>query len=146
LKPEEVLGFVKQNLGSMISGEIEFRDAAKYVQTEYADVMSNSYLKDLFFLEENKRRQSGDNRSYRELYKAIGDDLRQAFKLPVLATNQPAPAPTTLAARRDDKLRTTPPTPRTTASRLDAPAASKPPSQVDVLNQMRAARRQTPIN
>lgn len=141
--PEQVLSFVQGNLGKMVSGEIEFREAASFVQSEYKDIMSHPYLKQLFFMEENKRRDAGDRSSYKDLYAAIGNDLRKAFNL------QPAPAApaptTTMAERREQKVATTPPVPRTTAARLEAPAAPKAPTVNQVIDSMRKARHQRPL-
>lgn len=138
--PEQVMTFVRQNMRREVASELEFNKAAEFVESEYKDLMSNDYLKRMFFMEEDRLRRGGDNRPYKELYNAIGEDLRAAFKLekPASATT----ATVTMAQRKEEKAKSTPPVPKTAAARLDAPAAPKQPSQLEILNQMRAARRQ----
>ena len=142
--PEQVMNFVRQNIRGEVAKELEFNEAAKFVGSEYGDLMANDYLKRMFFAEEDRLRRGGDQRSYKELYGAIGDDLRKAFKL-VKPSASETPA-TTMAQRKEEKARTTPPVPRTAAARLDAPATAKPLSQLEILNDIRKARHQPTLN
>ena len=141
--PEQVLGFVKQNVQREVANELEFNEAAKHINSEYADLLGNHYYKQMFFSEENRLRREGDQRPYKELYSAIGEDMRK-----VLGLKKPAAVPTTpktMAERKQEKASSTPPVPRTAAARLDAPATPKVPTQLDVLNAIRAARKQPPL-
>lgn len=136
--PEEIQKFATSQARLAAQDEVQFQDAMKFVQGEYADLLSNDYLKRLFFVEENRRRApkerggEGDRRPYRDLYKSIGDDLRKSFNLTKAApAGQPTP-PGTAAARQARKAET-PPVPRTAAARLQESAAAekaKTPSEI----------------
>lgn len=130
--PEQVQQFAQQAARNAAKDEIQFQDALNFVQSEYKDLLGNAYLKDLFFLKENQARAAGDKRPYKELYKAIGDDLRTAFKLPAAGASG-APTPTGTAAARQALKRETAPVPRTAASRLTEAAEAtrvKTPSEI----------------
>ncbi|HKR43367.1 MAG TPA: hypothetical protein VJU59_27410, partial [Paraburkholderia sp.] len=66
-----------QSITSMIDQRIEFRESAAWAQSEYKDLFSDPLLKSFFLQKETEARQAGDKRSYRDLYKEIGDDLRK---------------------------------------------------------------------
>lgn len=66
-----------QSITSMIDARIEFREAASWVQSEYKDLLEDPVLGGIFLSKEAEARSSGDKRSYRDLYKDIGDGLRK---------------------------------------------------------------------
>ena len=77
----------------------------------------------MFFLNENKLRAAGDKRPYKEMYKAIGDDLRSAFKMTKPTSGSDgSPTPTGTVAARQQLKRETAPVPRTAASRMSEAA------------------------
>lgn len=139
---EEIQKFVAQTVRTTTKDELQFQDALNFVQTEYKDLLGNAYLKDLFFLKENQARAAGDKRPYKDLYKAIGDDLRTAFKMtaPAASANG-APTPTGTVAARQALKRETAPVPRTAASRLsEAADTGKVKTPAEIIAGMAAAR------
>lgn len=152
--PEEMQRFAAQQARLAAQDELQFQDAMKFVQTEYADLLSNDYLKRLFFIEENRRRApkerggEADRRPYKELYESIGTDLRKAFNLPRSSKSAPA-APTpdgTVAARQARKAEAMP-VPRTAATRLrEAERAEKVPTPTEIIAGMAAARGKTQLS
>lgn len=151
--PEQVQGFISQQVGFKVQDELQFQDAMKFVQTEYADLLSNDYIKRLFFVEENRRRApkdrggEADRRPYKDLYKSIGDDLRTAFKLPKQAASSPSnPTPSGTVAARQALKAETPPVPRTAATRLnEAAAAGKTQTPSEIIAAMAAKRGQNQL-
>ncbi|WP_109477700.1 hypothetical protein [Paraburkholderia sp. C35] len=65
------------SITSMIDARIEFREAASWVQSEYKDLLTDPLLGGVFMQKEAEARAAGDKRSYRDLYKDIGDGLRK---------------------------------------------------------------------
>jgi len=138
VRPDQIQQFAAQQARMAAQDELQFQSALSFVQTEYKDLFSNDYLKRLFFVEENRRRApkerggENDRRPYKELYQAIGDDLRKAFNLPK-ASAPGAPTPQGTVAARAARKAETPPVPRTAAARLQEGAASekaKTPSEI----------------
>jgi hypothetical protein len=145
---EQVQQFAAQQARIAAKDELQFQDALNFVQSEYKDLLSNAHLKDLFFLNENKARAAGDKRPYKELYKAIGDDLRSAFKMtkPQAGANA-APTPTGTVAARQALKRDTAPVPRTAASRMSEAADSvKVKTHAEIIAGMAASRGKTQLN
>ena len=121
-----------------------------FVKSEYADLLSNDYLKRMFFVEENRRRApkerggEGDSRPYKDLYKSIGEDLRVNLKLSKPAGSPSAPIPPGTVAVRQARKAETPPVPRTAATRLnEAAAATKVPTPAEIIQRMADKRGQT---
>ena len=145
--------FLAQQLPRMVSDQIAFSDATRFVQTEYADIMRDPYLKELFLAQEKKLRTAGDQRGYRDLYQAIGDDIRTHFKLPkpgapavAAPVAKPTPAAPTLEQRKEAKA-AAPAAPRLAASRLEGGGAvQKPKSREDTIRWMQESRGHRPIN
>ncbi len=65
-----------QSITSMIDARIEFREAAAWAQNEYKDLLDDPVLSGVFMRKEVEARSNGDKRPHRDLYKQIGDDLR----------------------------------------------------------------------
>lgn len=124
-------------LPAVVSDQIAFHDATLFVQSEYKDLMSDPDLRSLFFMKENGMRQAGDNRSYKELYKFIGDELRVKF-------NRPAPAIGKTIEQKKEAKAAAPSAPRLASARLEAAAEKKPATTQEVIDKMRAARGQRP--
>lgn len=124
-------------LPAVVSDQIAFHDATLFVQSEYKDLMSDPDLRSLFFMKENGMRQAGDNRSYKDLYKFIGDELRVKFNRPAPATNK------TIEQKKEAKA-AAPSVPRLASARLEASPEKKPPTTQEVIDKMRAARGQRP--
>lgn len=145
VSPEEIARIVDARSRNVAQDEIQFQEAKKFVQAEYSDLMSNDYLRRLFFLEENRRRApkerggEGDRRPYKELYAAIGNDLRKSFNLQKPAAAG-SPSLGTAQARQQRKAEA-PPVPRTAAARLqEGPGAAKVPTPSEIIASMAARR------
>ena len=153
VSPEQVQQFAAQQARIAAQDELQFQGAMTFVQAEYADLLSNDYIKRLFFVEENRRRApkekggEADRRPYKELYKSIGDDLRVAFKMPKQAASSPSqPTPPGTVAARQARKAEVPPVPRTAATRLnEAAAAAKVATPSEVIAAMAAKRGQNQL-
>jgi hypothetical protein len=66
-----------QSITSMIDSRIEFRETAAWVKKEYEDIFADPLLSSVFMQKEAEARAQGDTRPHRDLYKALGDDLRK---------------------------------------------------------------------
>lgn len=151
VSPEQIQRLTEQHARRAAQDEFQFQEAKRHVDSEFSDLMSNDYMRRLFFLEENRRRApkerggEGDRRPYKELYTAIGNDLRKSFNLPKPAAATPAgtPTPPGTAAARVERKRETPPVPRTAAARLsEAAAAEKARTPSEIIAAMAEARGQ----
>lgn len=60
-----------------VMDKIDFRDASQWFLDEYKDIAADPYLFQLASTAEDNLLKSGDTRSRKEIYKAIGDDLRK---------------------------------------------------------------------
>lgn len=148
VNPEQIVRLAQQKAAD----EVAFQDALKFVQSEYGDILGRDHLKRFFFAEENRLRASGDRRTYRELYKQIGDDIRKEFGISAPSTTQqPAvqsAAPTATAAGRQELKARTPTPPRTAAARLAAveeTTKAKTPSEIIAqMQERRGQNRLTP--
>ena len=146
ISPEQVGRLVQEQARFAAQDELKFQDAMKFVEAEYGDLLKNDYVKRLFFIEENRRRAprerggEADSRPYKDLYQAIGDDLRKSLNLPKPASSTGAPIPGTAAVRQARKAETSP-VPRTAATRLsEAAAAEKAKAPSEIIAGMAAAR------
>ncbi len=152
--PEQIQGFAAQQARIAAQDELAFQDAMKFVETEYKDLLSNDYLKRLFFVEENRRRApkerggEADRRPYKDLYKAIGDDLRTGLNLPKRASSDPAaPTPSGTVASRKALKENTPSVPRTASSRMsEAAGAEKAKTPSEIIAGMAEKRGKTHLN
>jgi hypothetical protein len=118
---------------------LDYRDARKWAETEYKDVLGDPKLRTLFVSSEREKRAAGDGRPYRDLYQDIGNGLREWAKGIAPA---PAPQPGT-GTREDVKARkTTIVTVPTAAARQPTPEEPKVPTPSETIAQMRAARHQ----
>src|SRR3990167_2050775 len=152
VSPEEIQKFAAQHARLAAQDEVQFQAAMTFVQTEFKDLLSNDYLKRLFFVEENRRRApkerggESDRRPYLELYKSIGDDLRKAFNLPKSATPG-SPTPPGTAAVRQARKAEAPPVPRTASARLqESAAAEKVKTPSEIIAGMAARRGQAQLS
>jgi len=64
-------------LATKAADRIRFEDASQWFESEYKDIMGDDKLRTLALEEDVKLVASGDKRSYKERYSAIGDDLRK---------------------------------------------------------------------
>jgi hypothetical protein len=138
---------MQRAIPQVINDQLAFHEAAKFVQDEYGDLLTDPYLKQLFFMKENSMRETGgvdgrgDRRSYKELYKEIGEDLRTHFNKPKTASVTPIPAPKT----REEKVAAksaAPSAPKLASARMEGAAEKKPLSREEVIQKMQMARGQ----
>ena len=135
------------NLPKIVSDQLAFHEAAKFVQDEYGDLLADPYLQQMFFMRENHLRQAGgvdgrgDTRPYKELYKHIGDDLRSHFNRPKTTPAAITEAPKT----REEKVAAkaaAPAAPKLASARMEAAAEKKPATREEIIAKMQAARGQ----
>lgn len=115
---------------------LEFREATKWAHDEYKDILGDPKLKTLFSSEEKRLRAAGDMRPYREVYKDIGDGLKEWLK-----EKTPAPAPQPKDQTRHERKASVVVIP-TAAARQPAPTQPKELSPSEVVDRMRKARHQ----
>lgn len=144
-----------EQLSKMVDHQLTFREATRFAQSEYGDLLADPYLRQMFFWKEDQLRQAGDTRGYTDLYKAIGDELRTHFNkpkplgaastsAPVAPTKPATPAPT-LAQRQAAKA-AAPAAPKLASVRLEGGAdQQKPKSREEIIEQMRTRRGQTSL-
>lgn len=138
---QEQVQSAAQQARTAVRDELQFNEALNFVKSEYGDLFANDHLKRHFFNEESRHRASGDKRPYKDLYQAIGDDLRKALNMPKPgAATQTGTTPSRTAAERQSVKASTPTPPRTAASRLAASEAPKIKSPSEVIAEMAASR------
>ena len=132
--------------------ENAFQEGFKFLQAEYGDLLANQDIKDLFIVRENKARLPkeqgglGDTRPPKELYQAIGEELRKSLNRPKPAatgTTQGTPTVASTAASRQERKAAVAPVPRTAAGRLSQAAdAPKVKTSSEIIAAMAARRGQ----
>ena len=150
IDPTQVARLADERARAAVRDEVQFNEAMSFVQSEYGDLLSNSYVRRMFFGEENRRRApkdrggEGDTRPYKDLYKAIGDDLRKNLNMPKPGTPAPGGATTPSAgsaADRQERKAAIPPVPRTAAARMnESSGAPKPRTTAEIIAGMAASR------
>ena len=75
-------GMTAQQVQGYVAETLAFERGKQILETPadqggYADVWSDTMLRGMFQRRENELRDSKDNRSYVDLYKAVGDEIRQ---------------------------------------------------------------------
>jgi len=64
-------------IAHQVQDKLAYDAATEYMEKEYDDVMSDSKLKNIFSQRENELRDEGDTRSYKDLYIAIAEEVRE---------------------------------------------------------------------
>lgn len=116
---------------------LDLREAQSFVKTNYADVLGDENLKELFVSKVNRKLATGDSRPYQEICKETGDELRQ-WKAPAAAN--PTQTGGSRAAALERKTRTVVIT--SASTRQPAPSQPKVPTQTELIAQERARRGQ----
>lgn len=119
-------------VASRVLDTVDFRNSAEWFSTEYKDIVDDPYLLQLASMAEDKARAVGDNRSRRELYKEIGDNLRK--------WKGGTTAPASFEAKKEQK--STIVNLPTASIKKSAPEPQKAKSTSDVIEDMRKARGQ----
>lgn len=135
---EDVRSFVRQQVQGLVTDELAFREATSFLNTEYSDMMQNPHLRQLFFLEEERARQGGDARPYKDLYKAIGDGIRKSLNIVKPVTTAPS------KDQRIEAKRSAPTMPVTAAARMSSVKQDdKPRTSSEIIAAMAQRRGQT---
>lgn len=131
MTPQQVQGYVKETLA--------FEKGIQLLETPsdqggYADIWADPMLRGMFQRKENELRDAKDPRSYVDLYKAIGDEIRQ-WRDDLIKQHTPK---TGLEDREAAKRSTG--VVRGAGGKVPAPVQMKPKSHEDKLSEMRARR------
>jgi hypothetical protein len=119
---------------------LDFRDATRWAHDEYKDILGDPKLKALFSSEEKRLRAAGDMRPYREVYKDIGDGLREWKKGFAPEPKQPANPGTSRETVKERKASVV--VIPSAAARREAPPQPKEPTASQTIDKMREARHQ----
>ena len=117
---------------------LDLREAQQFVKSNYADVVGDENLKELFVGKVNRKLAAGDSRSYQEICKETGDELR-AWKGMPKTDPTPAGGSRALAAERK---RSTVSVPAAAARQQPPTQPTAPPSTSELVAKARAARGQ----
>jgi hypothetical protein len=134
------LAMAKQ-LPQVVSDQLAFHEAAKFVQNEYGDLLTDPYLKQLFFMKENELRQTGDRRPYVDLYKDIGENLRTHFNKPKTTPAAQQSTQKTLEQKVAAKA-AAPAAPKLASARMEGKGEAKAPTREEIIAKMQLARGQ----
>jgi hypothetical protein len=141
--PQAVQGLVQQNIMQMVPEVMKFQDANSWVRNEYKEIFADPMLEQQFMLSENARRQNGDARPHRDLYKELADTMVTKFRLRDTTPEAPA-TPTEGADRLVRKANS--PRPVQAAGGQKPPAAPvKNPTVTDYVEKQRQLRGLTPM-
>lgn len=122
-----------EDVEKRILDTLEFRESATWFQSEYKDVVNDPYLLQLAAIAENNARNAGDTRSRKELYKAIGDELRKWKGGNNVQTMEQK------KELKSEKVVNLP----SASMRKTAPTEQKPKTTADIIEDMRKRRGQT---
>ena len=111
---------------------VDLRESADWFFKEYSEIAKDPYLFQLASIAEDKARAEGDNRPRKELYKSIGDNLRQW---------KGGSAVQTLEAKKEAKSNIV--NIASASVKKSTPAEAKPKSTSDVIEEMRKRRGQS---
>lgn len=114
---------------------IEFRDATKWANDEFKDVLGDPYLKSLFSMKEKELRAAGDMRPYREVYQEIGTGVREWIK-----AKAPTPVPPADTSKTRQERKAAIVNIPTASGRQPAPKETKEPTPSETVARMRASR------
>ncbi len=138
---EDAQQMMAKQLPHVVSDQLAFHEAARFVQSEYGDLLTDPYLKQLFFMRENELRQTGDRRTYIDLYKHIGDDLRAHFNRPKTTPSASQPAPKTMEQKVAAKA-AAPAAPKLASARMEGKGEVKAPTREEIIAKTQIARGQ----
>lgn len=139
----DIRAYVQQAVMQATPEVIKFQDANNWVRNEYKEIFADPMLEQQFMLSENARRQNGDARPHRDLYKELADTMVTKFRLRDATPEAPA-TPTEGADRLVRKANS--PRPVQAAGGQKPPAAPvKNPTVTDYVEKQRALRGLTPM-
>lgn len=117
---------------------LDLREAQQFVKTNYADVVGDANLKKLFVSNINEKLAAGDSRSYQEIAKEVGDELRTWKGAPQQqqATQQKPGAVREAVHQRKTATVQIP----SAAARQPAPSQPKAPTASEIIERERERR------
>ncbi len=131
------------DVGRIADERLTFNTAIEWFNTEYADLIEDTNLHAMVLRKDDEAVRSGDKRSYRERYKAIGDEIR-GWRDGVVAKHAPAPAaaPAPVANPKDVRKANAPAVPVAANARQKPAADNDEPdeSTATVIAKMAQAR------
>lgn len=147
VKPEDIARYAQQ----AVAPQMAFEAGKNFAAMEYGDILNDPDLGAIFLNRENALRKSGDQRSYVELYKAIGDDIRTKFNRPKPGAALPPQAASSTAGRtmaeKQAAKAQAPSAPRLASARLDGEGSEpRPPTRSEIIDRTRRARGYQPYS
>ena len=131
MTPQQVQGYVTETL-AFEKGKQLLESPPE--QGGYADVWSDPMLRGMFQRRENELRDAKDNRSYVDLYKAVGEEIRGWLNKQIEQRTPKTGLEDREAAKRSTGVI------RGAGGKVPTPAEMKPKSHEDKLNEMRSRR------
>lgn len=129
-------------LPQVVQQQLALQEGISFAKSEYADLLADPYLQPLFVYKEQMARQAGDNRPPKELYKAIGEDMRTHFNRPKTTAAASAAAPATTREQKVAAKAAAPAAPKLASARMEGAAEARPPTREEIFEKMRRARGQ----
>ncbi len=139
-KPEDIVRAAQQ----AVAPQLAFEAGKSFAQKEYGDLLSDPDFGAIFLNKENALRKAGDQRSYEDLYKAIGDEMRVKFNRPKPGAPLPAAQPSTQGRSMTEKHAAkaqAPAAPRLASARLDGDGTqARPATRAEIIDKQRRSR------
>lgn len=139
-------GLTADDVGRIASERLTFDSALSWFDTEYKDLVEDENLHLMVLRKDKEAVDSGDKRSYRERYKAIGDEVRTWRDNMVKQFTPAAPAPPAPAPAVDKNARkaSAPAVPVVASTRARAPVEDEPEESTSAVIQKMATARGGP--
>jgi hypothetical protein len=131
------------NVRDIVNDAIDFRNAAEWVKTEYADLWADERLGNIFADLDYRQVQAQDKRAYRERYKEIGDGLREWRDSIAESVIRSKPAQTLDEKRERKAAAVTTPTAASAKDVLPPADENEEPNAQDVIAGIAKARGQS---
>jgi hypothetical protein len=130
--PEEIAAAVE----GRVLAKIEFQNAVDWFRGEYKEIVSDPYLLNLAIAEEARLRENGDTRSYKDVYKEVGDGVMK--KLTEWRGGKAAVSTSESKQERKATITNLP----FASARQKAPEQPKPKTTAEIIEEMRQKRGQ----
>lgn len=130
--PDEIAAAVE----GRVLAKIEFQNAVDWFRGEYKEIVSDPYLLNLAIAEEARLRENGDTRSYKDVYKEVGEGVMKK-----LNEWRGGKAVVSTSESKQERKATITNLPAASA-RQKAPEQPKPKTQSEIIEEMRQRRGQ----
>ena len=131
------------DLGRTIDERLNFQNSVAWFQKEYKDIVSDPLLAQLAINQDNILRQKGDQRSYVERYKEIGDSIRGwvASKAPQPEVKEERETTTEVPATKKQRKAAAPSVPKSAGMKVTVPEGDEEEESVsDTIANMAKSR------